>query len=155
MEGPRLHKQNLACLMAAFWSPFLTGCQTTVPALVYCWRPPVIHPAVGKSIAVSNVTGPKSIAVPFQQEFFEGMPAEAEGEIRLLSQADLQRYSTIQLASMGGEHQSSDMALLHAASLQKIDFLLSGETSERRGAHANQPETLSVSWRLLDVSENR
>jgi tetratricopeptide (TPR) repeat protein len=155
MEGPRLHKQYLVCLMAAFWSPFLTGCQTTVPAPVYCWRPPVIHPAVGKSIAVSNITGPKSIAVPFQQAFLEGMPAEAEGEIRLLSQADLQRYSTIQLASMGGEHQSSDMALLHAARLQKIDFLLSGEILERRGALANQPETLSVSWRLLDVSENR
>ena len=131
------------------------GCQTTVPTLMYCYRPPVIQPVSGKSIAVSNITGPASIAGPFQQAFFDKVPRDAEDDIRLLSEADLQRYSTIRLASMGGEHQTSDMALLHAARLQKIDFLLSGEILERRGAQANQSETLSVSWRLLDVAENR
>lgn len=129
------------------------GCVSTVPASMYCWEPAVIHDTAGKTIAVAKISGPAETALELEKAFIQYRP-ELGGHLpRVLDQASLQRYSTIQLVA-ANQAEASDMAVVHAARQQQIDFLLNGEVLESRGALGGD-EALSISWRLLDVNGNQ
>lgn len=104
-------------------------------------------------MVLAKITGPKAEAESLQKVLVEKQPQNGTSKPRLLGQADLQKYSTMRLVS-ATENEPSDMALMHAARQQKIDYLLTGEILQRRGTF-DAATTFTVSWRLLDVGDNR
>jgi hypothetical protein len=113
-----------------------------------------LEPIAGKTVVLGQITGPDKMPSRLQAAFFEHIPTESSESIRLLTQADLQRYSTIQLASASGR-SSSDVAIVHAARLQDIDLILTAELLQQRGHLAAGSDSLTVSWRLLDAEQNK
>lgn len=139
--------QCLGCLL------LLAGCSPAGRAQIYCWSPPVIHETAGKTVVLARIIGPKADAEALQAAFVAKRPDDGTPVPRLLAQADLQRYSTLQLVS-ATDSEPSDMALAHASRQQNVDYLLTGEVMQRRGAPAGE-QSLTVSWRLLDIRANR
>ena len=153
MEGYSLLARLVITTLLAVASIAVCGCATTSQAELICWNPPEIHQTAGKTVAVSRITGAGQTAAAIQQAFMSFRPEVNDRLPRLLAQADLQRYSTIQLVA-ANEAEPSDMALMHAARTQRVDYLLSGEVLEGRGA-IGSADALSISWRLIDVENNQ
>jgi tetratricopeptide (TPR) repeat protein len=132
----------------------LTGCNSVAPAPMTVWNPPQIQTVRGKTIALAKIAAIDDQGESFEKAFVANAPNDPIHPFRLLDQNDLQKYSTIQLAS-ASDSGPSDLALVNAARKQGVDLVMSGTILPQRGSRKKQAAAFTVSWQLLDVSGNQ
>lgn len=158
------------------------GCQTG--ATLHAWTPPEVTSAVGKTVAVAPLAGPRAIADEIESQLFRAMPRDQGRAIEGIPVAKLRPPETVRLTS-GADPHPSDLALLPIARQRGVDFLLMGEVLEQRSSGRGRPEEaasrrnggaselpkakspeasseaivkqerVSVAWRIYDVAEAR
>ena len=129
----------------------ITGCRMAAP--IHVWQPPQLESTVGKSVAVSEIVGPKLVARQIEEKLLRTVPRDS-GRITTLVQSDsLQSKSPIQLVT-GDDSQPNDVALAAVARREAIDYVLRGEILEDRSP-GQLSDRLTVSWRLTELAHNR
>jgi len=166
----RIYRNLARCSLAAALLLAPAGCSVAPSkASIQVWAPPRLQSAVGKTVAISPVSGDQRIAGPLQAAMIANAPVDQGRTLRCIDSRSLQGNQTIRLVS-AVEGETSDIAILSMARRQGIDYLLTGEivrqpSAERKAMRlATQPgfdqdapytfdsrSALAVSWKLVDV----
>jgi hypothetical protein len=129
----------------------ITGCRMGAP--IHVWQPPQLESTVGKSVAVSEVVGPESVARQIEENLIQAAPRDSGRITTLVESNSLQSKSPIQLVS-GDDSEPNDVALAAVARSEAIDYVLRGEILEDRSP-GKMSDRLTVSWRLTELAHNR
>jgi tetratricopeptide (TPR) repeat protein len=130
------------------------GCRMSVP--IHTWKPAELESTVGKRVVLADVVGPAEIAADLQQRMLAAVPREPGRQTSLLLTSNLHNEREIQLTA-GSDAETSDIALASVARREGYDYVLRGEVvnSTRPYFTENQPDRLSVSWRLFALGDQR
>ncbi len=127
----------LRFFLIAVLLPLITvGCQST--ASMYAWAPANLKSAVGHRVALAQIVGPAAKANSLHQALLESQPRDADRLVQIVEQHHLQNTTTVQLAA-AIENIPSDMAILHAAKQQGIEYVWIGEILESRSTEMTTP----------------
>lgn len=152
-----VHAIPLACFT------LLAGCQLSAP--IHTWTPPEFQSAVGKTVIVPKIVGPRDLAESIHQKLLDAAPDDQGRSIRLIAPSTLRQYvdsaadnqnaGDISLVSYT-QYDESDLALASTARRQGIEFILRGEILADRGQRAisEAGERLTVSWRLMPILQD-
>ncbi len=137
---------------------------------IHVWQPPQLESTVGQRVVISGVVGPGERAAAIKSTLIAATPRDAGRETELVDFATLQSRTDLQLVS-ATDDQPSDLAIASVARREGIDYVLRGEilkdcTREDCARSHHHPtsdqaterfdgQPLTVSWRLMSLSDNR
>jgi tetratricopeptide (TPR) repeat protein len=135
-------------LLIAVILPLTTvGCQST--ASMYAWTPARMKSTVGDRVALAQIVGPTNKTSSFLQALLESQPQDTARQVQIIEQHQLQTTTSVQLAA-AIENVPSDMAILHAAKQQGIDYVWIGEIMQPRATNiTTQQQPLAATPSLV------
>ncbi|WP_146515854.1 tetratricopeptide repeat protein [Rubripirellula amarantea] len=148
------------------------GCRMSTG--MHVWDPPQLESAVGKRIGIASVGGDPELAGPIRQKMIAMAPKDSGRGLNAFDPAQLDTQQTIrQVSAIDG--QPNDIATASVARSAGLDYLMQGQVLTKhhdKGAKdpveevkkmlgqtpndskADNP-TLSVSWQLTSINDNR